>query len=178
MWVHFEEINWHELDLRVMQQKRQVATYLKDVNHLQAGSYLSVSPQGELSSEVYWNLDDHFRHEDNSFDPEQARIDYQQLITDATIKRLMSDVPVGLYLSGGIDSSLIAAIAARSKKDLHCFTVVENTTVASGDAPHAVKVTEELGVPLYAAHYDSEEIAQRLNQNDTVAEINNRFTIS
>ena len=193
------EINWRELDLDVMQQKRPVSTYLRDVHHLTAGSYLSVTSSGELSSQVYWKLDDHFQHEDGQFDPEQAHAKYEELLVDSTIKRLMSDVPVGLYLSGGpeqahakyeellvdstikrlmsdvpvglylsggIDSSLLAGIAARSKKDLHCFTVVESTTVASGDAPQAIKVAEKLGVPLYAAHYDSIEIAQNFTLRD------------
>ncbi len=160
------DINWRELDLNVIQQKRNVPTYLKDVNHLQPGSHLSVSPDGELSSEVYWSIEEHFRHEDDSFDPEAASREYERLISDSTTKRLMSDVPVGLFLSGGIDSSLLAGIAAKSNKDLHCFTVVENTTVASGDAPTAVQVTDELGVPLYAAHFDYTEIAQNFTLRD------------
>jgi asparagine synthase (glutamine-hydrolysing) len=160
------EINWRDLDLNVIQQKRNVPTYLNGVNHLLPGSHLSVSPDGEISSRVYWSIDDHFRHEDDSFDPQAARDEYTRLISDSTTKRLMSDVPVGLFLSGGIDSSLLAGIAAKSKQDLHCFTVVENTTVASGDAPTAVDVTNELGVPLYAAHFDYTEIARNFTLRD------------
>jgi asparagine synthase (glutamine-hydrolysing) len=160
------DINWRELDLQVIQQKQTVATYLDGVHHLQAGSLLSISPDGSMEPQVYWSIEDHFRHDDEGFNIAEAAREYERLITESTTKRLMSDVPVGLFLSGGIDSSLLAALAAKSKKDLHCFTVVENTTVASGDAPQAVRVAEELGVPLYAAHFDYRELANHFSLRD------------
>jgi asparagine synthase (glutamine-hydrolysing) len=149
-----------------MQQKRKISTYLKNVHHLEAGSFMSVSPDGDLSAQRYWSLNEHLHHENRQFEADEAVRQYRELIADSTTKRLMSDVPVGLYLSGGIDSSLLAAIAARSEKNLHCFTVVENTTVSSGDAPQAVKVTGALGIPLYAAHFDVNEFAENFTLRD------------
>jgi asparagine synthase (glutamine-hydrolysing) len=65
------------------------------------------------------------------------------LLTHAVHKRLMSDVEVGTFLSGGLDSSLVTAIAAREKPDLKAFTVGME---GSPDLEMARKVAAELGV--------------------------------
>mmetsp|Transcript_43632 Transcript_43632/g.113720 ORF Transcript_43632/g.113720 Transcript_43632/m.113720 type:complete len:459 (-) Transcript_43632:1421-2797(-) len=64
-------------------------------------------------------------------------------IENAVVKRLMSDVPLGVLLSGGLDSSLVAAIVKRhSKGDLHTFSVgLED----SSDLPKAREVAKQLG---------------------------------
>ena len=75
-----------------------------------------------------------------------ARLDDQ--IGESVAIRLRSDVPVGLFLSGGIDSSLVAAYAvARGAKDLMCF-VVEVPDESLNEAPAAKLVAQHLGLPV------------------------------
>lgn len=56
----------------------------------------------------YWMLRDH-SHTDT---PEQTVKRVKELVTDAIHRQLVSDVPVGTFLSGGLDSSLISSVAA------------------------------------------------------------------
>lgn len=58
-----------------------------------------------------------------SFDYESAKKQLQDLLDQAVQRRLVADVPLGAFLSGGIDSSIITAIASRHKPDLHTFSI-------------------------------------------------------
>ncbi|UGY16072.1 asparagine synthase (glutamine-hydrolyzing) [Bradyrhizobium septentrionale] len=109
-------------------------TLLKGVRILPAGCYISVSSEAGAGTQPkltrYWDY--------NFQEPETARseADYQEevdhLLQQAVKRQLVSDVDVGAYLSGGMDSGTITAIAAQSLSYMRTFTCGFDLSSVSG----------------------------------------------
>ena len=83
-------------------------TIFKNISELAPGHYL-LAQNGDYVIKPYWRLD--FTEDPTPIRPLQDYLDeFENLLVDATCIRLRADVPVGAYLSGGLDSSTIAAI--------------------------------------------------------------------
>jgi asparagine synthase (glutamine-hydrolysing) len=83
-------------------------TVFKHVSELPPGHSLSVDAAGS-NLYAYWRPTYHWR--DADVDPRRCAGELLELLTDATRIRLRADVPVGAYLSGGLDSTLVTALA-------------------------------------------------------------------
>ena len=109
------------------------ATCFEGVQALQPGHYLSIDLRDadavRVDERVYWAMDfpDEGQEEDGS--SAGATIDaFEQVLLEAVDRRLRADVPVVTYVSGGIDSSLVAAMAAKIRGEATpAFTVQVNT---------------------------------------------------
>lgn len=113
----------------------------KDVAKLPPGHYL-VFERGEIRIERYWNVD-WSREEKTTL--AQASSQLKPLLEDAVRVRLQSDVPLGAFLSGGIDSSLIVAIAQK-QLDTPIQTFSIGFSEAEYDETHYAKmVADHLG---------------------------------
>ena len=90
------------------------------IRELEPGQY-AIFENGKLQIQRYWKLTDREHTQNFADTAEQVR----QLVLDAILRQTVSDVPIGTFLSGGLDSSLITAICARKMgaRPLSTFSV-------------------------------------------------------
>ncbi len=98
-------------------------TLLKAVRKLPPGHLLRIGPDGAISSRRYWRLEITQSEEDEGLDPQQWRELTATALRRAVRRRLIADIPVGVLLSGGLDSSLIVALMAELERKPTTFSI-------------------------------------------------------
>jgi asparagine synthase (glutamine-hydrolysing) len=131
----------------------RVPSYVRGIEHMPGGSYL-VAARGKVETHSWWTIDDHLGAAPFDNQAERYQQEFEHLVEEATIEHLLGDVPIGLHLSGGTDSSLLAAVIAQKTHDVHCFSVVERTTWQCGDVASARMVTQQLQLPWHPVLFD------------------------
>ena len=136
--------------------ERSNPTYVRGIEGLPGGHRLVVE-EGRLSEpQAWWRISDHFPRGGGAERSDAEWVDaYGALLHGSVHRHLMSEVPVGLFLSGGIDSTLLAALAADAGQELHSFTVVEDTTVDAGDVEQAARAAARFGFHHHPVRFDS-----------------------
>jgi asparagine synthase (glutamine-hydrolysing) len=106
-------------------------TLLQDIQILPAGHFAVLRTQTfSFSLRQYWDY--RFREPDGPSDKREYLEELDRLFVQAVNRQLVSDVELGSYLSGGMDSGSITAVAARSIPNLKTFTVGFDLSSASG----------------------------------------------
>ena len=117
-------------------------TFFRDIRRLLPGHY-AVWKDGRLDVRAYWDCPFGVAVNDRA-NLDDLADELETLIVDAVRIRLKADVPVGLFLSGGIDSSLIAALTARViRRPLAAFTISFDQH-GYDEAPWAAAVAKHL----------------------------------
>lgn len=97
-------------------------TLLEDVKILPPGTWLSVSVDGPLVAQPHRYWDFNYREPNDSWNHEELVEELERLFEQAVRRQLVGDVEIGTYLSGGMDSGSIAAVAAYSIPGIKSFT--------------------------------------------------------
>ena len=94
----------------------------ENVKKLLPGQFITISETGDSKVESYYSIEiDPYNYSKLSYDEAKKELDNK--LRESVEKRLVSDVPLGCFLSGGIDSSVISGIASEVKPDLNTFSI-------------------------------------------------------
>lgn len=117
----------------------------KHTNKLQQGEYCVLHIRSkDLHCKNYWTINQKLTKEAKAVDLIDAIDHTEELLTNSCISHMISDVPVGMFLSGGYDSSTVAAMIQKySVTTLKTFTIGFDDSKYN-EAPHAKKVAEYL----------------------------------
>ncbi|MEQ9350925.1 MAG: asparagine synthase (glutamine-hydrolyzing), partial [Alphaproteobacteria bacterium] len=123
-------------------------TIFRHVRKLMPGTFLTVAADGRAATErPYWSLADVAA--DGIARPDPRPVEAQAAALDALIGEvvadcMVSDVPLGVFLSGGIDSSLVAAAMTRTGGPVRSFSLGFSES-GFDEAPHAAAIARHLG---------------------------------
>ncbi len=133
-----------------------MSTWFDGIKSVPAGTVLRVDLRtGATEEHRYWT----FPGECEPPSSPQEYIDgYRDLLVQSITECATADTELGVFLSGGIDSAAVAAVAAETAGALHTFTVLNAGTYTGGDVEHAHRLSAKLGLPNHQVVFDPRRV--------------------
>ncbi|KAI1336734.1 asparagine synthase [Xylariaceae sp. FL0016] len=148
-------------------------TIFQGVQKVEPGHYMVLSPKGTIRHHQYWDLQyaDKYKVETRSVDEMVSEI--REKLIESIRLRLRADVPVGIYLSGGIDSSAVAGIVKYLVEQegekmgsqgiterIACFCIAFDKKSGYDESEIAQRTADFLGVHMHTKNMDEAELAK------------------
>jgi asparagine synthase (glutamine-hydrolysing) len=142
----------------------------RGMHKLLPGTLLKCNASGNIDQQTFWSLEDvaeRGRAEPLDLSDAEAVDALQSLLSDSVRRRMVADVPLGMFLSGGIDSSTVAALMqAESARPVRTFSIGFREP-AYDEATHAKQVAAHLGTEhteLYVTAAEARAVIPKLPQ--------------
>lgn len=139
-------------------------TPVRSVRKLGPGEALMIR-HGRITAHLFWYRLPAFRSVSVARTGTSLVKETAAHLRQAVHRQMVADVPVGAFLSGGLDSSSVVALAKECNPGINCFTIEASGSIDEGvvdDLPYARKVAAHLGVPLEIVRIDAERMADDL----------------
>ena len=134
-------------------------TIYKNAKKIPSGSILEFDEQS-YSVNKWYNIP---KNDDLYLDKKYIYNELTTLFDAAVERRLISDVPLGLFLSGGLDSSIIVASLAHLNKDIPCFTMgFKDASSYYEERPNAKKLANYFGMKHVDFEISKEDVLKNL----------------
>ena len=144
----------------------QPHSIFKDTHQLNAGHILELDLKSQkVQQREYWSIRSYYEKPKLELSDSEAVLETEKVLREAFNYRMVSDVPVGCFLSGGYDSSLVTALLQLDRKEkINTFTIGFEEK-GYNEAPHAQRVADHLGTnhtEYYCTHRDALEVIPKL----------------
>ncbi|MCP4370267.1 MAG: asparagine synthase (glutamine-hydrolyzing) [Deltaproteobacteria bacterium] len=122
-------------------------TLIKDIHKLGPGHYL-ILKNGKINIKQYWDLN--FSNSKSNYSFEDLKDQLIDLLRESVRNHMISDVPVGFLLSGGVDSTALLSFAIdETNKDISTFTIGFEGEKFADERPYARLAAEKFGTKQY-----------------------------
>jgi asparagine synthase (glutamine-hydrolysing) len=133
-------------------------TLFRNIDEVPPGHYLQVC-DGKIEIQSYWTLD--FTQDTEPRSSQSYLDELEHLLIDATCIRMRADVPVGAYLSGGLDSSITTALVRKyTNAPLDTFSIAFADDPEFDESVFQHQVAEFLGTNHHVVHCTHDDIAR------------------
>ncbi len=136
-------------------------TIFRSIKKLQPGHYLIYSDDHSLITR-YWDVPLQ-KHQPTDRSEHDCVEQLRELLNLSVRRRLMADVPVGLFVSGGLDSGIVAAFAAAAKSELDCFSIGFDEP-SFDESVYAKTIAASLGIRHHLKMFTGRDMLQTLEQ--------------
>jgi len=136
-------------------------TLFEGVTMLPPANTVMINANTPLLHNSWWDYN--FTEPDNTISMEDATIETERLLSKSVAKQMVSDVPVGSYLSGGMDSGSLSVLASKHVERLYTFTAGFEMSEVNGIE---TGYDERIDAELTANYIKSEHYEQVLNAGD------------
>jgi len=140
-------------------------TVLKGVRKLPPASTLRIDPDGTVTKQVYWTLDA-TRPETPLSEADWLAATREQLNQSVKRRLLAADVPVGVLLSGGLDSSLLVGLLADQVPDLRTFSIGFEDLGAGAEKADEFEFSDQI-----AAHFNTRHHKYSIPNSEVLARL-------
>lgn len=142
-------------------------TILQSFKKLKPGHYMVISLDNKQAKpSCYYAPSDKKMENDSALplDYETAQSKIRSLMEASVNKRLIADVPTGCFLSGGLDSSIVSAIAARQKENLNTFSVGYADHQFYDETEYAESVARKIGSDHHTLKLTNKDLLESMEQ--------------
>ncbi|KAK0632482.1 asparagine synthase [Immersiella caudata] len=150
-------------------------TLFRGVKKVLPGHYMELTADGRTVHQRYWDIEYRNKREVETRTVDEMVLGVREQLIEAIRLRLRADVPIGIYLSGGIDSSIVAGIVAHLVREqgvklgnqdaasrIRCFSIQfpEGSGYDESGIDIAERTADWLGVQIFKKHMDEDALAE------------------